>query len=95
MKHALQNCIKVLLLLLSLAMFIPLIASTCEQYDARIEWVFIQIILFTLSRGLFLEKKYWWVATLEIIGFAIICVLFMESYNMVLSDVARCASNSC
>jgi len=65
--------------LVSIAMFIPTPSSTEENYGTSMVWTLIQIAIFALSRTLLWSKKLWWLALLEVLGFALIVFIFYAS----------------
>ena len=68
--------VRAFLLLVSIATFIPAPPSTEESYNPSLAWVIIQILIFSLSRLIFLDKKFLWLVVLEIVGFILIVYMF-------------------
>ena len=76
---ALKYVASVILFLVSVAMFIPTPSSTEESYSTPLFWIFIQIIVFAVSRALSWTKNWWWLGILEILGFSGVVIIFYAS----------------
>ena len=83
MKDLFLKLTSTFLFLVSISMFIPTPSSTEENYEISGFWIVAQIVLFTASRALIMNRKLWWVTIFEVVGFALITIVFRESYNFI------------